>query len=58
MRVEQLWRYPVKSLAGELLEAAGIDERGIDGDRRWAILDVDSGKVLTARRTPELSSRE
>ena len=33
MVVQSLWRFPVKSLAGEVLEGATITEHGIDGDR-------------------------
>lgn len=54
MNVVQLWRYPVKSLLGERLERADVDERGLAGDRHWALLDVSTGNVLTARRCPEL----
>jgi uncharacterized protein YcbX len=54
MRVLELWRYPVKSLQGERLAEAAIDELGIAGDRRWALFDRDTGLGLTARRVPEL----
>lgn len=50
----ELWRYPVKSLQGELLQSASLTPEGIDGDRRFAIFDVDTGFGLTARRVPEL----
>lgn len=54
MRVLELWRYPVKSLQGERLEAARIGPEGIEGDRQWALLDLDTGFGLTARRVPDL----
>jgi uncharacterized protein YcbX len=54
MRVAELWRYPVKSLQGERLESARIGAGGIEGDRRFAIHDVETGFGLTARREPEL----
>ena len=54
VRVAQLWRYPVKSMGGEQLEQAEVDERGLVGDRRWGILDQVTGKVLTGRREPRL----
>jgi uncharacterized protein len=54
VRVTQLWRFPVKSLQGERLDAVGIDSLGIEGDRRWAIFDRETGFGLTARRAPEL----
>ena len=54
MKIAALWRYPVKSLQGEQLDATDIDRHGIHGDRHWAITDVDTGMTLTARRQPEL----
>lgn len=54
MEVTQLWRYPVKSMAGEALTEAEVGIRGIDGDRQWGLVDLDTGLVLTARRVPEL----
>jgi hypothetical protein len=54
MKVAALWRYPVKSLQGERVTTSHVDRRGLDGDRRWAIVDVASGYTLTARRVPEL----
>ena len=54
MEVTQLWRYPVKSMAGEALTHADVHDRGIHGDRQWGLVDLDPGLVLTARRVPEL----
>lgn len=54
MRVLELWRFPVKSMQGEELERADVDELGITGDRQWALVDLDTGLALTARRQPEL----
>jgi uncharacterized protein len=54
MRVSELWRYPVKSLQGERLDAAVLTSEGIEGDRRFAIFDIETGLGLTARRVPEL----
>jgi uncharacterized protein len=54
MRVRQLWRYPVKSLQGERLHEASVTADGLDGDRRYAIFDLDTGLGLTGRRVPEL----
>ena len=48
MKVAELWRYPVKSLAGERLEAADLSDRGIAGDRVVHVRDRD-GRVATAR---------
>jgi uncharacterized protein YcbX len=54
VRVLELWRYPVKSLQGERLDAAEIGPEGIAGDRQWALFDVATGFGLTARREPDL----
>jgi hypothetical protein len=54
VRVLELWRYPVKSLQGELLDSAMVTGDGLEGDRRFAIFDVETGFGLTARRAPEL----
>jgi hypothetical protein len=54
MRVLELWRHPVKSIGGERIAEARITELGIDGDRRWGVVDDLTGHVLTARRAPRL----
>lgn len=42
--VDQVWRYPVKSLGGERVTQSWVDERGLLGDRLWAVQDAD-GKL-------------
>jgi len=54
LRVLELWRYPVKSLLGEPLDSVRVTPDGFDGDRRFAIYDVETGFGLPARRVPEL----
>lgn len=54
VRIAELWRYPVKSLQGERLESAVAAPDGLEGDRRFAIRDAETGFGLTARRAPEL----
>ncbi len=52
-----LHRYPVKSMMGESLNAAKITERGLLGDRSYALCDTETGKVVSAknpRRWPDL----
>jgi len=53
MRVAELWRYPVKSLAGERLESVEILPTGIPGDRVVQVYDARGG-VVTSRTTPGL----
>ena len=47
--VVSLWRYPVKSMMGEELNATEITERGLLGDRAYALVDSSDGKVVTAK---------
>src|SRR5262245_9922916 len=56
-RVVGLWRYPVKSMLGEELNASTVGERGLLGDRAFALVDAETGKVASAknpRRWPKL----
>lgn len=48
MAVTALTAYPVKSLGGVPLAEAAVEERGLRGDRRWAVVDPEGTKV-TAR---------
>lgn len=47
--VATLWRYPVKSMRGEELNAADITPRGVAGDRGYAVIDAETGKVASAK---------
>jgi uncharacterized protein YcbX len=47
--VVSLWRYPVKSMMGEELNAAEVSERGLLGDRAYALVDGSDGKVASAK---------
>ena len=47
--VVSLWRYPVKSMMGEELNATEITERGLLGDRAYALVDNSDGRVATAK---------
>ncbi len=47
--VVSLWRYPVKSMMGEELNAAGVTQRGLQGDRAYALIDASNGKVVSAK---------
>lgn len=40
-RVSALWRYPVKSMAGQQLDAVNVTWQGFAGDRRWAFVRTD-----------------
>jgi uncharacterized protein len=47
--VVSLWRYPVKSMMGEELNSSYVTERGLIGDRTYAVIDKQTGKVASAK---------
>jgi uncharacterized protein len=47
--VVSLWRYPVKSMLGEELNSSYVTERGLVGDRSYALIDQETGKVASAK---------
>src|SRR4051812_20927957 len=53
-KVREVWRYPLKSMAGERLEAAGVGARGLYGDRGWALRDEAAGEIRGAKISPAL----
>src|SRR5271155_2058712 len=53
MRIQEIWRYPVKSMAGEQLQIARLSLSGIEGDR--GVLEINErGHAVTARTHPKL----
>jgi uncharacterized protein len=53
-RVREIWRYPVKSMAGERLACSDVGTLGLWGDRGWAIRDPATGEIHNAKRHPVL----
>jgi uncharacterized protein YcbX len=53
-RLAGIWRHPVKSFQGERLVSADVAGDGIHGDRSWGVRDEATGRILTARREPQL----
>ncbi len=49
--VGALWRYPTKSIMGEELNATAVTERGLLGDRAYALMDRSTGKVASAKNS-------
>jgi uncharacterized protein YcbX len=47
--VKALWRYPVKSMLGEELDAVDLSDDGVVGDRAYALRDTETGKVASAK---------
>src|SRR6185437_12202497 len=55
-QLRDLWRYPVKSMRGERMHTSQVSERGIMYDRGYALLDLETGKIASAKR-PRLWGR-
>jgi MOSC domain-containing protein len=51
MKVTEIWRYPVKTMAGEKLQCARLGPLGIEGDRVVHVEDAQ-GQVITSRSHP------
>ena len=51
-----LWRFPVKSMGGEQLDKVSVTERGVLGDRAYALIDTDTGKVVSAKSVKHFPS--
>ncbi|HET9168844.1 MAG TPA: MOSC N-terminal beta barrel domain-containing protein [Actinospica sp.] len=47
--IAELWRYPVKSMLGQRVLAAQVDELGVPGDRRLALIDAETGRIASAK---------
>ncbi|MEL6892982.1 MAG: MOSC N-terminal beta barrel domain-containing protein [Actinomycetota bacterium] len=54
MQLVEIWRFPVKSLGGETLDEVMVGPTGIEFDRSWGIVDLETGLTLTGRREPSL----
>jgi len=55
LRLSALYRYPLKSGKGQPLQQIGLDKLGLDGDRRWMLVDEASGRFLTQRAVAKMS---
>jgi len=47
--VAALWRFPVKSMQGEQLQEVAVTDHGVLGDRAYALIDAETGKVASAK---------
>ena len=54
MQVAQLWQYPVKSMIGATVDQVRLGPLGIEGDRGWAVRDLDRGGIRGAKKIGEL----
>lgn len=57
MKLTEMWRYPVKTMAGEKLQRAGVGPLGIEGDRVVRVEDA-RGRVITSRSHPRFLGRK
>ncbi|HVN64817.1 MAG TPA: MOSC N-terminal beta barrel domain-containing protein [Candidatus Binataceae bacterium] len=48
--VSAIWRYPIKSMRGERIEEAQIGERGLAGDRAWALREIATRQIASAKK--------
>jgi uncharacterized protein len=55
MKISEINIYPIKSLGGITLNEAIIEQRGLQYDRRWMLVD-ENGKFLTQREFPKIST--
>jgi len=47
--IDALWRFPVKSFNGEKIDQVEFDKQGVLGDRSYALIDKETGKVVSAK---------
>ena len=52
--VTELWRYPVKSMAGNRVTQATLDAYGMVGDRCWGLVETASGDIAWGKRFPKI----
>jgi len=55
LHLSGLYRYPLKSAAGEALRETMLDALGVQGDRRWMVVDAESGRFLTQRLLTQMT---
>jgi len=54
LQLQDIYTYPIKSLGGIRLDKAKVEEKGLQYDRRWMLVDRD-GRFLTQRKYPEMA---
>ncbi len=52
--IKEIWRYPVKSMAGEQIDHTTLGPLGLPGDRAWALYDTEAGEIRGAKKIPGL----
>ena len=54
LQLSAIYVYPVKSLGGFAVDATRVEERGLQHDRRWMLVDADNN-FLTQRNHPQMA---
>ena len=49
-RIEEIWKYPVKSMVGGTVDEAELSLLGIAGDRHWAVRSLEIGGIRGAKK--------
>ncbi len=52
--IREIWRYPVKGMAGESVQSCLLGESGLAGDRIWAIRDEQRDEIQSCKFRPDL----
>lgn len=52
--IKEIWRYPVKGMAGERLDGCPVSEKGLQGDRTWAMRDAQRKEIQSCKFRPDL----
>lgn len=55
MRVDQVWRYPVKSMLGATVPSMHLGDDGFVGDRHWAVRDTERAGLRSGRQLSTLT---
>lgn len=53
-RIRDIWRYPVKAMAGERVDSCRLDVKGLTGDRRFALRDEARQEIQSCKTRPQL----
>ncbi len=53
-KIKEIWRYPVKGMAGESVQQCQLTEHGLAGDRIWAVRDTLRQEIQSCKFRPDL----
>lgn len=55
MHLSALYRYPLKSAVGQTLQRSVVGPLGLEGDRRWMLVEAETGRFMTQRALPHMT---